>query len=444
VKRQHSILLILFLLSTLAACSPGHAGGNIIAFVRDGQLWTIDPNGANALAVVTQDAPVIGYGWSPNHQLLTFRVLDSDLAKTQAAQHLPSQSPAELIGDQSSSVNTIGVDGGTPIPIAFASGDVRYGNAQWNSNGTRLLFRQSGTSPTSPVSAAWWVSQNDQPGGIAIKSLPNSYSIPSLSYQENAYRALGMTSVGIFSTTLAGTDKHIVLPGLLPGHPLPSSLERILWQPAHQDQHFLYAVTTEQQTGNNAALTIQLRLGSINGHSQPLTTCTCTQFAWSPDGQAILYTTGTSYTIMDLNAATTFTFSAEAGSVPYWSPDSHFLLLDGLHTLTLVEKQSKSQTILLSDGTGGQDSGSGGSAAQPGTNALLQPVPNSIWAADSRHFLFLTHHRLQWQQQHLKMGLYTVGLDDQGHPQNTPTLVDDGHDTQAGWTYQDPNTSFLY
>ena len=28
--------------------------------------------------------------------------------------------------------------------------------------------------------------------------------------------------------------------------------------------------------------------------------------------------------------------------------------------------------------------------------------------------------------------------------QGSPVLVDKGNDTQAGWTYQDANTSFLY
>src|SRR5260370_20694066 len=47
MKRQRLFLLSLLFTIFMAACSPGHLGGNEIAFVRDGHLWTIDPNGAH-------------------------------------------------------------------------------------------------------------------------------------------------------------------------------------------------------------------------------------------------------------------------------------------------------------------------------------------------------------------------------------------------------------
>src|SRR5947209_10474726 len=178
------ILLLLIYVASTASCSPGHVGGNEIAFLRDGQLWTIDPDGANAFAVFTDNnAPVVGYGWSPTHQILTFRTLDSTFAKTSAARHLPSDPVTALIGDVPSMLNTIGIDGGSPIPIMFSSPDLRYSNPIWNSTGTRLLLRQGPKAPThSPATTLWWIAQNDQPGGIAAKLLPSSYSIPSLAY----------------------------------------------------------------------------------------------------------------------------------------------------------------------------------------------------------------------------------------------------------------------
>jgi hypothetical protein len=81
----------------------------------------------------------------------------------------------------------------------------------------------------------------------------------------------------------------------------------------------------------------------------------------------------------------------------------------------------------------------------PDRHALLQPVSNSLWAADSRHFLFLTHNRLRWQGHTLGTGgLYAVTIDASGQPQGMPVVVDTGNDSQAGWTYEDANTSFLY
>src|SRR5579871_6908403 len=113
MKQRYVMLLLLLLLAgpvSLAACSPGHLGSNVIAFVRDGQLWTIDPDGANAFAIVAQHTPpVIGYSWSPTHQVLSFRTLDSDFAKTPAARQLPTQAVTGLIGSAPSDANTIGI-----------------------------------------------------------------------------------------------------------------------------------------------------------------------------------------------------------------------------------------------------------------------------------------------------------------------------------------------
>ncbi|HEV2653309.1 MAG TPA: hypothetical protein VGT82_00045, partial [Ktedonobacteraceae bacterium] len=160
MKVQRILLLALLLLVTLAACSPGHLGSNEIAFVRSGQLWTIDPDGANAFAIVAQGPSVVGYSWSPNHQIVAFRTLDEDFARTAAARQLSGN--ADIIGDVPSTLNTVGVDGGTPIPIAFSSPGVRYSNPIWNAKGTRLLYRQTGTNnPPSPDQASWVVAQSD-------------------------------------------------------------------------------------------------------------------------------------------------------------------------------------------------------------------------------------------------------------------------------------------
>jgi hypothetical protein len=340
-------------------------------------------------------------------------------------------------------MNTVGVDGGTPIILAFSSPDIRYSNAIWNTTGNRLLYRQTATSNTSfiPENIHWWISQNDQPGGIAAKSFPTSYTIPSFSYKNNLIA--GISHQGIFTTSLTGSNQHVIAESSLSDHPLPTSLQRVLWQPAHDDSRLLYAVAAPVQKESRSPLSVQLILSTISGQTTTLTTCTCTQFAWSPDGNDVLYTTGSTYTLLMLANKSTFTIQGEENSIPYWSPDSRFLLLDGQHSLTLVNVASKQQDTLLNDL---QPATSTTMSPSTPTSSLLQPIANNSWAADSRHFLFLTHNRLYWQKHRLNTadGLYTLTINDAGQPQGTPVLAATGNITQAGWTNQDANTSFIY
>jgi hypothetical protein len=448
--RKQRIIITLMILSLLcaatAACSPGHLGGNEIAFLRDGQLWTIDPDGANAFAIVGNNPPVLGYGWSPTHQILSFRTLDSTFATTAAAKHLTINPVTGLVEDAPGSLNTIGIDGGVPIPIMLSNSAVQFSSAWWNPAGNRLLYRQAYPGDHNPTTMQWWVSQDDQPAGIARKSLPNSFSIPSLSSYNST--AIGNSNAGVFTTAIDGTNLQLLLPIKLSGHPLPATLERILWQPGHPNPLFLYAIThtaTSTPSAQNRPLTVQLVLNDIHGHQTIVTTCRCQQFAWSPDGNTILYSTGSTDTVFNIQKATSFSFVAENGSVPYWSPDSRFLLLDGLHTLTLLDVVTQQQKLLLSDGI----SPAGASitpASELTINALVQPVANNVWSANSRNFLFLTRGRFLWQGENgsTGKGLYTVSINDKGQLQGSPTVVDSGNDTQAGWTYENPNTSFVY
>jgi hypothetical protein len=445
-KQQYTIILLTLILSSiLASCSPGHLGSNEIAFVRDGHLWTIDPDGSNAFEVVTDNTAVIGYGWSPDHQIFTFRILDENFAKTSSGRHLANNTVTGLTNDVPSVLNTVGIDGGTPIPIALSLSGIQQSNAWWNPTGNRLLYREEPTTSfQNPGTQTWWISQNDQPEGIARILLPYTFSIPSIS--ANSSLAIGNSSQGVFTTTLAGTQLQYVTQDPLPGHPLPAALERVLWQPAHQNHSILYAIipaVTKPQHSGTTSTAVQLVLRNSHGQTTTIATCTCTQFAWSPGGNFVLYSTGTMYTILNIQDLTSFSVAGEVDSVPYWSPDSRFILLDGLHTLQLVNVAGHQQLPLLNDSSAGSGSIP---STMPDTHALLQPISNSIWASDSRHFLFLTRDRLSWQGKILSSGngLYMVSISDQGQLQGSPRVVDNGNDSQVGWTYEDPNTSFLF
>src|SRR5690348_4427957 len=205
MTKIHSILLIFFLsASFLAACSPGHIGNNEIAFVRDGQLWTIDPDGANLFQVTTANTQVIGYTWSPDHRIFAYRTLDSGSSKQMAGHPIPTNQITGLTNDAPAAISTVGIDGGTPIPITISEARTQHSNAWWNPPGNRLLYREEATSSIqNPGTQSWWVSQNDQPLDIARKLLPYSYSIPSLSSNN---LAIGNSSMGLFTTTLSGSQ----------------------------------------------------------------------------------------------------------------------------------------------------------------------------------------------------------------------------------------------
>lgn len=424
---------VLLSLLVLAACTSGNLGSEEIAFVRDGGLWTINPDGANAFPVVKQSTPVVGYGLSPNHQILVFHTLDSTFAQTAAGKHLFIDPTTGFTGDVPGTLNTVGIDGGTPIPLIASGSNLTESNAWWSPSGTRLLYRE-GTNP-----AAWWVSQNDQPLGIARKSLPNSDAIPSI--DTGSSMIVGSSEQGIFTTTMAGTNQRFLQRGNLPGHPLPASLERVLWQPAHAQPALLYALMPSIQTSGQGQFALMLR--TATGETRTLVRCDCRQFAWSPDGNAILYSTNQGYTVLSLQNRGRFQFSADPDAVPYWSSDSKALLLDGLHTLTLVNIAEQKTQVLLSDGNGSATT----EGPLPDSLAAVQPVANSLWNADSRRFILVTRGRTQWQGKTLSSGdgLYMVTLNSLDEPQGTPFLVDkNSRDRQPGWSYVDPNTSFLF
>ncbi|HLX41701.1 MAG TPA: hypothetical protein VKR42_14300, partial [Ktedonobacteraceae bacterium] len=160
MRQQKAFVLLLILpllLAVLAACSPGHTGGSEIAFVRNGQLWTIDPDGANAFAIVGNNPPVLGYGWSPTHQILTFHTIDPAFAATQEGKHLVLNPLTGLAGDVPGTLNTVGIDGGVPIPILLSSHDVQYSNAWWNPAGNHLLYREAYYGDSNPNTMQWWI-----------------------------------------------------------------------------------------------------------------------------------------------------------------------------------------------------------------------------------------------------------------------------------------------
>src|SRR5579859_3805961 len=54
----------------VAACAF-HGGGETIAFLRGGELWSINPDGSGAAWLA--GGGVVGFAWSPDHHQVVFR-----------------------------------------------------------------------------------------------------------------------------------------------------------------------------------------------------------------------------------------------------------------------------------------------------------------------------------------------------------------------------------
>src|SRR5207244_9146570 len=133
-------------------------------------------------------------------------------------QHKTINPVTGLTNDVPSVINTIGLDGGTPIPIAVSSADLQHSNAWWNPSGNRLLYREEATTTIQNAGTqSWWISQNDQPLNIARILLPYTFSIPSLSTNNTA---IGNSSRALSTPSLAGTQYKLIIQGTLPCHPL--------------------------------------------------------------------------------------------------------------------------------------------------------------------------------------------------------------------------------
>src|SRR5579875_1806507 len=144
-------LLLLLALPTLAACTPGHSGSNEIAFIRNGHLWTINPDGSDAFAIVNDPLPVLSYSWSPSHQYLVYRQLDPTFASTTAGKHISNNPLTMEPGDLPSTINTISINGGTPMPKKKTIADIIQNSVAIADVGDHFIYRQEILPANSPA-----------------------------------------------------------------------------------------------------------------------------------------------------------------------------------------------------------------------------------------------------------------------------------------------------
>src|SRR5579859_5321740 len=149
--RLASVALVVGTL-VVAACAF-HGGGETIAFLRGGELWSINPDGSGAARLA--GGGVVGFAWSPDHHQVVFRSGDGAFAAS-------SETAAP---DATGSLNVTSADGGGTVTITPASAGLARGDAWWDADGNRLVYRESlpGLEGQVPAVPLYVLSQADQP-----------------------------------------------------------------------------------------------------------------------------------------------------------------------------------------------------------------------------------------------------------------------------------------
>jgi hypothetical protein len=423
------LTLAVLALGTLGACSPGHTGGNEIGFLRGGALWAIDPDGSNLHQI--ESGQLIGFSWSPNHQQIVLR---------QANGKPPGDITAFGLGDLKSELGVTAIDGGNIIQITPPNSGLLRSDAWWDSSGNRLLYREESADAQSAGGAAQWkLSQSDQPAGIARKDLATSAVLPAVN-SDGSLSAIIDNKGNIFVWPPGSSASPVIISGALTILPGSNEPARPLWQPTTGS--LLYAAAGPGPTDT------QLLLRQSNGATRTLATiANLQQYAWSPDGNLLLARTSSDYRIYSGQDILRFAWDDHASvSLPFWSPDSRFILILEPDGLSLVDVAARTVSHLLNADLNLPAPPTAGQAP------WMRPATNSPWKADSSAFLFTAATGSAWSTPSGRPlplgsgtgdGLYVSVLNQQQKTPQFPTLLDWGIHQDTAWSTLDPNCAFL-
>jgi hypothetical protein len=407
------------LLAALLAGCAFHSGSDALAFLRDGQLWTIQGDGANPHQVAS--GGIVSYGWSPDHRQFAYRTASPFPASQR-------QSPIQNAPDLSGNLYVTSINGGSAIPITPDASSLVRSDAWWNPDGNRLLYIQRfPTSGDLGDEAEYVVSQDDQPVGIASKSIPDAATLPSVS--SDGARVATINANGDLLVGAAGTRGKLVAGGALLQLPNTSRPARVLWRPHTGD--LLYATLAENSS-------VQLTLHEAGGATRPLGLATgMLDAAFSPDGAWLLVRTTEQFRLWDMNNPGIARYewsNVDQTAIPYWSPDSKRLLVFDTTGALVVDLAAKANQTPLT-------------YAQPRVPSLgppphWRPAPGGQWSPDGKSVVFVGAAGDSWNGAQLTTtGLYVASVD--GVHTGNARLVDSGADEAPLWSYLDPSASFL-
>jgi hypothetical protein len=420
LMRSHWMIaaLLMALIAALLTGCAYHPGGDALAFLRDGKLYTIQQDGAN-LHQIAGDS-IVSYSWSPSRQQLVYRM----------ASPFPSnrgQSPLENAPDLSGNLSVVSVNGGSTLPITPDASSLVRSDAWWNADGNRLLYGERFPSTDGLDSATEYVvSQADQPVGIASKSVSDAAALPTLS--ADGAQIARINTKGDLLVGAPGTSGKSVASGVLRQLPDTSRAGRVLWRPRTDD--LLYAVTAE-----NNAVQLILREGTGATHSLG-TVAGMLDACFSPDGAWLLVRTTERFAVWDVRSPGNARYewaNSDQTAIPYWSPDSKRLLVFDAAGATLVDLEKKTTSHAL-------DYAQPYQARQGAPH--WRPAPGGPWSPDSGSVAFVAAAGDSWNETQLTTaGLYVASVSASG-PANA-RLIDSGADEAPLWSYLDPSASFL-
>lgn len=409
----------------LSACGL-HTGTDEIAFVRGSQLWTIQSDGSGPRA--DSQSGVLDFAWSPDHHELVFRYASGQITVPFA----PGALDALNAPDAPADLAIQSVNGGYALQITPSQRDELRGAAWWDAEGSRLVYRESADA-AGP--ALYIISQADQPVGIGRKVLLDDASIPAISPNGKQIAVIDpagnvrVGAPGVLGATVA-TGALLALPG-----PDGNRPARLLWQPGHDA--LLYATSS----GNG----ITFALHDLHGETRTIaTTATALDAAFSPDGTLLLVRTPTSFELWSAAGSSSPLFSwpeADPLALPWWSPDSHTILVQSAAGLDLVSVSSKHVRQVIAFPSGAN------SAATLPSRVTWTPATADPWSPDGSQVVFTapagsrSTSTLLVQPKQGNTGLYVAAL--KGGGLGVPHLIFSGSIRSPGWGYAAPDTAFL-
>ncbi len=414
-------------LGLLAGCGVTlHPGGQQLAFLRKGQLWVANPDGSLLRMIVGKN--VVGYAWSPDHHEFVYRAGSGAYALASALPPGATSAAPDAVAD----IGVASINGGAnAIQISPFTTNIERSDGWWDAEGNRLLYREYPITFSDTLPAPLYIdSQSDQPVGIARKPLLGNAGIPTLS--PDGMRAAVIDPSGAVRVGTPGQQGTIVAHGALLTLPGVNRPARILWQPGHNV--LLYATAAPAQG-------VALRLLDLNNNQShtALTLSGLLDVAFSPDGSLLLTHTISGVTAWRLTATGTQKLYSIAETNPlalaWWSPDGRWLLLQDTSGLALTDAQTGAVYARLRYAS---------ALGEPSPSALWRPGAVSPWSPDGSQFVFVSQRGATWQGKLLpapttgNIGLYVVSASG-----SAPTLIDSNDDTQPGWSYPDPATTFL-